>query len=309
MCWRTALSSGLLLVYFQVFSVPLRAQTDKSQAPCTSSSAKAVRASLEPGGNHPKVIIDDVRFDAPIHLPESVVDQAIAEANDFEMDATNSEWLNEFVEAGIRSAWQDRGYFRVTVGRAEAELLGGDSHAQHFRVLVPFNEGLQYHLGDLNFVNATAFSSGDLRGLIPLRGGEMFDVSKIRAGIEALNKKYAAIGYIDFTAVPKTEIDDKLQRISLTLELDEEKQYRIGEVNVTGLDPVAETRLRSGLVSGAYFNPQAIDDFMKQNRASLPMNLRKEDYLEAKRNTRLGIVDLSFDFRALASHDCSEAIR
>ena len=232
----------------------------------------------------------------------------VAEFNAGDEDATNEAWVNEFVEAGIRNAWQERGYFRVTAGRASAEPLGGDLQERHFRLTVPINEGLQYHLGDLVFVDANAFSSSDLRNIIPLQGGEIFDISKIRAGIAALIRKYAAIGYIDFTTVPKTEIDDKLQRISLTLEVDEQKQYRLRDVNVAGLDPVLEALLRSGLVSGAYFNPEVIDDFIKQNRASLPANLRKEDYLHAERNTLLGIVDLSLDFRALESPDCREAI-
>jgi outer membrane protein assembly factor BamA len=236
------------------------------------------------------------------------VDQAIAEANDVGMDATNEAWLKAFVEAGIRDAWQDRGYFQVTVGRAEAEPLGGDSHEEHFRVLAPINEGLQYHLGDLTFVNANAFSSGELRNLIPLKEGEIFDVSKIRSGIAALWKQYAAIGYIDFTAVPKTEIDDKLQRISVALELDEQRQYRIGEVKAIGLDPTLMAVLGCKICSGEIFNEPAIDDFVEQNRSSLPANLSRQDYLQEKRDTRRGIVDLTLDFRALDARGCREAI-
>jgi outer membrane protein assembly factor BamA len=89
--------------------------------------------------------------------------------------------------------------------------------------------------GDLTFIDAHAFSPGELRTLIPLQEGEIFNISKIRAGIEALNERCAANGFLDFTAVPNTEINNKLQRISLTLRLDEEK-HRIGVVRVIGLD-------------------------------------------------------------------------
>jgi hypothetical protein len=307
MFWRTALSSGAFLVSVWLCSVPLHAQADQSHSPCTSSSATSVDVSVEPGGDHPKVTIDEVRFDGPIHLADSVVNGIVAELNHGDADVTRNDWLVGFVEGGIRSAWQDRGYFRVTAGPAQAEPLGGDSHEQHFRVIVPINEGLQYHLGDLTFVDANAFSPGELRSLIPLQEGEIFDVSKIRAGIEALNKKYTAIGYIDFTAVPKTEIDDKLQRISLTLQLDEQKQYRIREVRVVA-DPGILAVLGPKLVSGEIFNAAAIDDFVRQNRSSLPANLSQKDYLQAKRDTRLGTVDLSLDFRALDARGCHEAI-
>ena len=304
MFWRTACSSGLLLISLWLYPASLRAQVNQPPSPCSSSSPKSDSAPAQPGGDHPKVVIDEVRFDGPIHLPDSVVNAAIAEANDAELDATSETWANQFAEAGIRAAWQDRGYFKVTVKPGEVESLGGDSHEQHFRVIVHIDEGLQYHLGDLTFADAKAFSPGELRDVIPLREGEIFDISKIRGGIEALTKTYAAIGFIDFTAVPRTEIDDKLQRISLTLELDEQKQYRIEDVNVIGLDQTLEGVLRSQLVPGEVFNPAVIDDFVKQNRSSLPVNLRQEDYLQAKRDTRLGIVDLSFDFRG-----CRETTR
>jgi hypothetical protein len=308
MLCRTALSSGLFFVSLSLYSVSVCAQTEQSWSPCPTSPAKTVGVPLEAGGDHPKVIIDEVRFDAPIHLPESVVDDVIAQWNEADVDATNDGWVNQFVEGLIRGAWQDRGYFQVTVGRAEAEPLGGDSHEQHFRVSIPISEGVQYHLGELTLLNASAFSSGELQNLIPLREGEIFDISKIRAGIEALTKKYDAIGFIDFTAVPKTEIDDKLQRISLTLELDEQKQYRIGEVRVVA-DPGLLATMGNKLVYGEIFDPTVITDFVKQHRSSLPANLRETDYLHAIRNTQLGIVDLYLDFRALDSRGCREAVR
>jgi hypothetical protein len=308
MFWRTALSSGLLLVSPWLCSMVVLAQTDQSLSPCTSSSAKSGDTSVKPRSDAPKVIIDEVRFTGPIHLAESVVNGIIAEWNAGDEDTTNEAWLNGFVEVGIRSAWQDRGYFRVTIGRAEAEPLGGDLHEQHFRVTVPINEGLQYHLGDVTFVDANPYSQGELREIIPLRDGEIFDISTIRRGIEALNKKYTKIGFVDFTAVPKTEVDDKLQRISLTFELDKQKQYRIRVLSVVGLDPPLEKALRSKMISGDFFDPTVIDDFVKQNRSSLPGNLNERDYLHETRNISLGTVDLSFDFRTLDSRGCLEAI-
>ena len=249
-----------------------------------------------------------MRFDTPIHLPQSVVDQLIAHINEGDVSATDKNWLSEFLEFGVREAWQSRGYFRVVVD-GKAEPLGGGPSEEHFRVLVHIDEGLQYHLGDIIFENAKSFSEGELRGLIPLQAGEIFDISKVMTGIEALTKKYGAIGYIDFTAVPETQIDDKLQRISLVLSLDEQKQYRIGVVNVTGLDAALEAVLRTELVAGEVFNPAVLLDFVKANRASLPASLHNEGLFEAKRSTRLGIVDLSFDFRPVSPRGCGEMAR
>jgi hypothetical protein len=315
MRWPTAVAPGLLFVSLCLCCAPVRAQSDALSSPCSSAQVETHTASVAAESDHPKVIIDEVTFDAPTNAPNSVKDAAINEAKKLEFNGTQSNWVNEFAEMTIRSRWQNDGYFSANA-TATAEPLGSDFNAQHFRVTVHLDEGLQYHLGSLRFVesnpfprgNVNPFSLTELRELIPLREGEIFDVSKIRQGIEALAKKYDAIGYIDFTAVPKTEIDDKLQRISLTFELDEQKQYRIGEVKVVA-DPGLLAALGPKLVSGEIFDPTAIDDFVKQNRSSLPANLSERDYLHETRNTRLGVVDLSFDFRALDSRGCSEAIR
>ena len=116
------------------------------------------------------------------------------------------------------------------------------------------------------------------------------------------------MGFIDFTAVPETQIDDNLQRISLNLSLDKQKQYPVRDFSVVGLDPSLEADLRSNLFATDFFDPTAIDEFVKQNRSSLPGNLSERDYLHEARNTRLGTVDLSFDFRPLDARGCREAI-
>ena len=111
----------------------------------------------------------------------------------------------------------------------------------------------------------------------------------------ALTNLYGSHGFIDFTAIPVTEIDYNLQRISLLVRLDEQKQFRVGSVEIRGLDPSLETRLRSIVVPGEIFDPQTIETFFKENRPVLPP--RGLDNFQIRRNVRAGIVDLTFDPR------------
>ena len=156
MPWRTAFSSGplLLILILLLCIAPVRAQVDRQSLPCSSSSVKGASATDEAEALHPKVVIDEVRFDGPIHLPDSAINEMVADANNVELDTANSVWVNQFAKAGIRDAWQSRGYFRVSLEPTEVEPLGGDAHERHFRVTVHINEGLQYHLGDLTFANS-----------------------------------------------------------------------------------------------------------------------------------------------------------
>ena len=243
-----------------------------------------------------KVFIKDVNFDGPIHVPRSDIEQIIQEANQSGLDARDRQWVAAFTNVALRGAWQDRGYFRVEF-TSEARSLGGNSSEERFQIDAHVSEGLQYHLGDIRFVDGTAIPDAELQRVIPLRGGELFNVGLVRKGIEALTKLYGSHGYIDFTAVPDTEIDDNLQRISLVLHLDEQKQYRVGKVEITGLDPKLEARLRAFVRPGEIYNAGAVDDFYEQNRSALPPRVTTAD-MQAWRNVDTGFVDLAFDFRA-----------
>jgi hypothetical protein len=243
-----------------------------------------------------KVIVERIEFDRPVHLSDSDVEQIIKEANDMESDADSSAWVDDLAEIKLRSAWQDQGYFEINLD-AQARSLGGDSDYERFLVAVHVEkEGPQFHLGNLQFTGGTVIREAELRQAFPLREGEFFSVKQVRAGIEALTKLYGSHGYIDFTAVPDTKVDENLQRIELGMHLDEQKQFRIGTVEIRGIDPGLEAGLRSIIVPNEVVNMDLITAFFKENRSALPP--RALDNLELRRNVLTGIVDVTLDARS-----------
>jgi outer membrane protein assembly factor BamA len=281
--------SGLLTVIFSLLWIaPSRAQSSQVPIRCSQSSV------VKDDPPHRKVVIEGIQFDGPIHLSDSDIQQIVVEENKREWDADRPGWVEELTEISLRGAWQDRGYFLVNVS-AEAHSVGGDSSEERFLLTAHVHEGLQYHLGDLRFTGGTAIPEPELQAVFPLRGGELFDVALVRKGIDALTKLYGSHGYIDFTVVPNTEVDDNLQRISLVMHLDEQRQFRVGDLKIEGLDPGLDARLRSIIKSGDIIDFQALEDFAKENRSILPS--RFLDGMEARRNVMTGIVDITFDFR------------
>lgn len=289
MARSAVLSFGLLAVMYGLAG-SLPAQTRSSAIPkfCSPHANKAATAAP-----YRKVIVERLEFDKPVELSTADIDQLVAEANRAEWDAAQDRWLDSFAEIQLRSAWQDRGYFKVALD-PQAKSLGGDAASERFLVEVRvLNEGPQYHLGNVQFTAGTVFQDWELREALPMREGDIFNVESVRKGIAALTKLYASCGYIDFTAVPDTVIDDDPQRISLIMYLDEQKQYRIGHLDIIGADPTLDARLRSIIIPGAIFDPVGLEDFAKQNLTTLPP--RFLDRMEARRNSRTGIVDISFD--------------
>jgi hypothetical protein len=290
---KAALPLGLLAV---ICSLLLAAPSDAqfSQIPRGCPAPTSMLNLRNP--SDPEVTLERVDFDGQIHLPDSAIAQAVAKVNDEHWDANNPGWVNWFTENGLWTAWQEHGYYKSKV-TAEAHSLSRDASKEKFLVTAHVDEGLQYHLGDLQFVNdrpneVTPFSDSQLRTAFPLHEGEVFNVLLVRRGIERLTKLYASQGYVDFTVTAATHIDDELQRISLVLDLDRQKQFRVGCLDISGLNPSVEARLRGVIALGEIYNPDVMNSFLKENQLHPP-----DASFEIQRNQGAGTVDLIFDFR------------
>jgi outer membrane protein assembly factor BamA len=241
-------------------------------------------------------MIERVEFDGPIVVSQADVARAVREANHSMMDADDPEWIKGFADR-LRELWLSRGFFNARV-TAEPQSLSRNSSIERFVVAAHSWEGLQYRLGGIRFAgDETDVPEQQLRRAIPLADGELFDVSRIRDGISALTELYGSLGYVDFTAVPDTDVDDTLRQISLTMTLDLQKQYRIGKVEIFTVSPKVEARLKELFRPGEVFDSSALEEFVKQYRSALPPGVMVPSDVHILRNARTGILDLGFDFR------------
>lgn len=246
----------------------------------------------------PRIVVDEVKFDAPIHLSDSAREQLLSRLKHDEIH-DSPRWLDEVQEAWLRAAWQDDGFFKAEP-TAAAEILSSDSTVKHVSITVHVNEGLQYRLGSIQFRSSAAddpvaFPPEQLRKLMILKEGDLFSAYKIRDSLDALKNFYSANGYIDFVATPLTDVDDGARRISLIWELQQEKQFHLGKVEVFGQNPALVALFESKFKPGDVFDERSARDFLKEYKALLPPNTLPED-LWLHRNVRIGTVNLRFSF-------------
>ena len=297
---RIAAPSVLLGVfYFSLSPAPVCAQVVKTPAGCVPLSS-TVRDGKETTNQVllPRFVVDEIRFDRTIQVPEPDREQLINSLS--QQDCEKLSDLIERVKIEVLDNWDKRGFFQANV-RVEAASVRGDSAVQRAAVNVHIEEGLQDWLEKLQFkmVNEDAgppvFSQEELRKAFAIQEGELLDVGKVRHGLEALHRIYAAKGFIDFTPEPQTEVDQVRQRISLTIHLEEQTQFRVGKIEVLRIDARLESLLKSKLRPGDIFNNESLEDFYEQNRAVLPADARLRG--EFERNIQNATVDIAFDFR------------
>jgi hypothetical protein len=245
------------------------------------------------------VVIDEVKFDEPTHLPEATRERLVTELKQRTLDA-KSGWLEEIQSWPIGGAWQEDGYFKAQV-TATASILNTDSTVEHVVLTIHADEGHQYELGSIQFRSSDPtipliFSTEELRSLFKMHEGDILRAQKIREALDAMKELYGSRGYIDFVATPLTDIDDETGRISLIMELVQEKQFRLAKIEVFGTDANMVALVKAKFKPGDVFNSQLLRSFLAENKSSLPPDVSFQD-IDLHRDISRGTVDMQFNFQ------------
>jgi len=248
---------------------------------------------------YPKIIIDDVSFDGPVSLPHAALEEIIESLTTHAIDA-DPKWLEVLEEVPIRGAWQDHGYFKAEAS-AKAIPHGGDATYQHYSVIFHVNEGSLYWLGDITFRSADpderlVFSTDELRKLLSIHTGDLFIADKIRKSLDALKALYRSKGFIDFSPVPLTEVDDKRHLVSLDFVLDQRAQYRIGKITICGSNLEFEAEVNSRFASGEVFNSEPFEAFFQSHQAALGPHFFPEN-IEIHRDIKAGTLAIKISLK------------
>jgi outer membrane protein assembly factor BamA len=200
----------------------------------------------------------------------------------------------------VKAAWMDRGYFKV---QAEGimKVLTSDAVSMRIAVVIHVDEGEQYRLGRIAFSGNTAIDDiKTLRNLFHLREGDLFSRAAVGEGLDNLRKAYLQMGFLNFTSIPNTQIDERTHTISLAIDVDEGKQFFISSIDVVGLDGQAsESVLReSRLKPGDIYNQRLADLFLREHASLLPPGISPTSRVRLNYNESAGTVALGFDFRS-----------
>src|SRR6185369_6366839 len=166
-------------------------------------------------------------------------------------------------------------------------------------ITMPIEEGDRYTLGSISFKNNKAISNQTaLRGLFPIKDGDIFSREKIAKGLDNLRDAYGDYGYINFTSVPDTEFDEQKKTVTLTIDVDEGKQFHVRRIefqgNTTTRDKVIRREL--ALEEGQIYNNRAWKlSLLRLNQLGYFDQLKPDDpnVTERHLNEKEGNVDLT----------------
>jgi outer membrane protein insertion porin family len=239
----------------------------------------------------------------PIGIPHSIfLENLFAKT----YDATK---LEEDTER-VRAEFQNRGYFKVLVDEPKTEIHDTGHEGFHIPwiqsgqgksvdITMPIEEGERYRLGSITFQHNKAIANVKaLRGLFPMKDGEIFSREKVAKGLENLRKAYGEAGYINFTSVPDTKFDDEKKIVNLIIDVDEGKQFYVRRIefqgNTTTRDKVIrrEIALEEGQIYNSHFWELSL---LRLNQLGYFDQLKPDDPNTTERHLdeKAGTVDLT----------------
>ena len=204
----------------------------------------------------------------------------------------------------IRDLYRDHGYFfalpkepetkMVDTGRRWPFFFWSWGAGKRVDIKIGIEEGAQYRLGTFHIRGNKLFPEARLATVLGMKQGDLFSLSKVRKAIENYTKLYGNWGYINFTASPDIEPDNKRKVINLALDFEEDDQFRVHRIEFSGNTKTRDKVIRRELLldEGGIFSSQMWEySVLKMNQLGFFDEIKKEDY-DIKQNAKDKTVDV-----------------
>jgi outer membrane protein assembly factor BamA len=250
--------------------------------------------SLDERSSGPEIAIAQVNFLGSFQMPVSDQDEIATSIEQHTRGTSLNEVTDEALERA-RAGWQDRGYFKALI-TGDVTILTSTPGSQSIALGVHVDEGLQYSLGGITFKDNKAITNVDaLRSLFPNKDGDIFSREKLAKGLENLRKAYGNLGYINFTSIPNTVLDDDKRLIFFNMDLDEGRQFRLTQIHILGVDEVAQQEILKDAPIGQIYNARLFELFLDKHASVFKFLHDDPAYIARRLNERVGTVEITLD--------------
>lgn len=135
-----------------------------------------------------------------------------------------------------------RGYLKAQFSDPQARIVS-DGPRTLVDVSFPVAPGTQYRTGQVQWTGNSAFPAEKLQSLIHMIPGEPANAVQLQKDLEVVQKLYGTKGYLAASIAPRTQMDDSAATVAYTLEINEGDVFRMGELQLDGIDPGAADKL------------------------------------------------------------------
>jgi outer membrane protein assembly factor BamA len=200
------------------------------------------------------------------------------------------------LDSSVRRVYEARGRIRVAFPKLRAETV---ADVQGVKVTVTVDEGEVYSLGKVEIAGSPPLDPGGLLRTGDFKKGDIANFDRVGEGLERIRAALAHAGYLNANVATRRAIDDARKTVDLTVTVDAGQIYKMGKLEIEGLDLVAEAEMRKiwTLKEDGPFDPDYADYFLKRVREDGMFDNLGATKAEAKRNEKDHTVDVTLTFR------------
>jgi outer membrane protein assembly factor BamA len=207
-----------------------------------------------------------------------------------------------------------RGYLKAAFGPSDAHVVPqtapvpaaeGPAPAEiEVDAIVPVTPGKIYLTSGLEWKGNSAIATGQLAPLVHLPMGQPADAVRLLHDIENVSKLYRSRGYMMAQIKPEAQFDDgKTENDKSTVRYDlsvvEGDLYRMGELEITGLDTQARAKMVGAwtLRTGEPYNADYPKKFLEDTGSLLPRGVQWATTVHESPDAKDKTVDVEIHFK------------
>lgn len=160
----------------------------------------------------------------------------------------------------LNSFYNTNGYIENKITGPTEEIISETDTRKNIKLVYQIEEGNVWKFGKLNISGNTVFSTDEIMDQVELEEGGVFDSTSWQNSAMKISDLYYNMGYINFSFVPKQNIDEDNHIISLDLQFTEGVRVKIVKFIFTGLDNTDPQVFKRELTlkEGDYFSKSAM---------------------------------------------------
>ncbi|MGB9205009.1 MAG: POTRA domain-containing protein [Terriglobales bacterium] len=200
-----------------------------------------------------------------------------------------------------------RGYLKTAFGPSNASVVPHRSSAEGAQgsadvevdAIVPVTPGKVYSAAGVDWKGNSAIKTSEVAPLIHLPPGQPADAIRLLRDLDAVGKLYRSRGYMTAQIKPDAQCDDEKSTVHYDLNVVEGDQYKMGELEIAGLDTQAKARMQEAwtLREGQPYNADYPKKFLDDTRQLVPRGVQWAISIHESLDAKDKTVDVEIRFQ------------
>ncbi len=212
--------------------------------------------------------------------------------------------LRMFARLDLTPVYLREGKLRAKFGEPQAKIVHETPDEFEVDAVLPVEEGREYKLAQIEWSGNSVFTTAQLSKGIHQQPGQTVNAVQLSDDLDAIKPLYRSRGYMKAVVEPHLDLNDAEGTASYKLEVKEGDQYRMGDVEIEGLDEKSSAHIREAwtLHQGEPYDASYVKRFLKDTGALVPPSIKWGVTIHEDLNEKDKSVDVTVRFKPKAAN-------